>query len=379
MRNTNNAKPAGERVFDDDYRKKSDKNQMYLAAAEYFCQGKQPEQILDLIRKEFPELARSANRETPKRWIQQAINHGWLEVDAPFETKMERALADAYQWMPSRIRVVESRPIEHVAAAAAKHLLELVRNLRSFGRRDSVHIGVAGGRLMQLMARIFATSLEEDSMENPETITIHAMVAGFDNKDYWADPNSFMAYFDPDKVSVDVRFVRIAGPGIVETDLRGNLREYREIAEAYEAARKLDIIVSGGGDWEDDHSTSQHYIRRAHADDVKAWSCENAVGDFLWQPISEEGPIDLDVKNKFKFRPHTLVDLKQLPDYISDGTRVMLALGPCGECGKPKGKLLDTMMSADMRLMTDVVTSSPTARYALQRSQAQDGVLPKKG
>ena len=353
-------------VSDEGYCRRSEKLQMWAAAGQLFCDGNKPEQILAAIQREFPELSRKANRETPMRWVQKAIDNGWIKFHPPWESKMEAALAESFEWKRQGIRVVESRSFAHVSMAGATHLMELVQGLKNYARREKVRIGIAGGRQVHQLCRSFAGMLEETPGEElPEQIVIHAMVAAFGDRDYRADPNSFMGYFDPNKIAPEIRFVRIAGPGIVETNLRKGLRKYREIDQAYKAAEKLDIIVSGGGDWQDDHSTSAHYLRAAHADDVTALKQERAVGDLLWQPISENGPIDLDVKGKFKFRPNTLVDLKELPYRISNGARVLLALGPCGECGKPKGNLLRAIMNLPEQLVTDIVTDSPTARDAL--------------
>ncbi len=144
------------------------------------------------------------------------------------------------------------------------------------------------------------------------------------------------------------------------------MRKFREIDEVYRAAEDLNIIISSGGDWEDEHSTAQRYLKEIDESDVQALNDYPAVGDLLWQPLSDDGPIDMD-NGDFTFRPNTLVDLQDLSKAINDrGVRVLLALGPCGKCGKPKGKLLNTIMRLKPKLVTDIVTNSPTVYNALK-------------
>ena len=49
-----------------------------------------------------------------------------------------------------------------------------------------------------------------------------------------------------------------------------------------------------------------------------------------------------------------------------------MTLGPSGKCGRPKGKLLHTIMSLDDQYVTDIVTDSSTAYDALRYSQEAD-------
>jgi hypothetical protein len=192
------------------------------------------------------------------------------------------------------------------------------------------------------------------------------MVAAFSDDDFEADPNNFITYFLEEPLAVDISFIPIAAPGIVETKYRKDLRKFREIDEVYWAAEKLNVIVSSGGDWQDEHSTTQCYLKEVEKSDVDLLHDYPAIGDLLWQPLSEEGPIDMD-NGDFTYRPNTLVDLKDLPAAINQrGVRVLLALGPCGCCNKPKGKLLNTILSLHERLVTDIVTNSPTVYDALR-------------
>ncbi len=365
-------------ALDEHYVDETDHIQLISRACKYFCDGLRAVEMLRKLKAEFPELTKDAKRESPMQWVREGAQKGWLKYDPPHENVMQQALADAFNWDQNDIVVVQSKEFDHVALAGAERLLRMIRKTKKRRKTDEVHVGFAGGRQLQLVAKNLAELLKTWSDANPKTIVLHAMVAAFGEQDYGADPNTFMGYFDEKEIKVEIRFVQIFAPGIVETDLRQELRKAREINHAYEAAEKLDIIVSGGGDWEDEHSTSQHYLKKVDPQDVEALKAECAIGDLLWQPLAKDGPIDLDAKGKFKFRPNTVVDLKSLPDRIRNGTGVLLALGPCGACGKPKGKLLDTIMSLEEPYVTQIVTDSATAHDALQRSQGATIVAAKK-
>lgn len=373
-KNTNNRIKT---ALDEVYRDESEHMQLVSAACKHFCDGSKPTQIRRKLEEEFPSLTKDMKRETAMKWVREGAEKGWLKYNPPHGNVLQQEFGEAFGWDKNDIVVVHSNECEHLALASAERLLSLIRKTRSHRRTEEVHVGFAGGRQLQLVAKYLADLLTTWSPANPDTIVLHAIVAAFGEQDYRADPNSFMGYFARKEIEVEIRFVQIFAPGIVETHLRKGLREFREINHAYVAAEELDIIVSGGGDWEDEHSTSQHFLRKADPADVAALMDARAVCDLLWQPLSEDGPIDLDEPGRFKFRPNTVVDLKSLPERISNGTDVLLALGPCGACGKPKGKLLDTIMNLDEQYVTEIVTDAGTARDALQRWQAAAGPAAK--
>lgn len=340
----------------------SQKTELMSLVCHLLCQGKSVEAIVAAVNAKWPSLAGRLTREDPLTLVRAAGIQGLLRYHAPLEDQLSECIAKNYDWDPKCIRVVHSPVLEHVAFRAAERLLE---ELRRFGRKQTVHIGFAGGRLLRHVAKELAKLLRNPSRNNPGKIVFHAMVAAFSDDDFEADPNNFITYFIQEPLSVDIGFVAMAAPGIVETKLRGRLREFREINEVYEAANDLNIIVTSGGDWEDEHSTAQAYLKEVDEQDVQALNKVPAIGDVLWQPVSDSGPIDMD-SGAFTYRPNTLVNLQELPAAIdARGVKVLLALGPCGKCGKPKGKLLNAVLNFRPSLVTDIVTNSPNVYDAL--------------
>jgi DNA-binding transcriptional regulator LsrR (DeoR family) len=242
-------------------------------------------------------------------------------------------------------------------------------------QQEEIHIGFAGGRTLRKVAKRFAELLQEPSPSNPQRIVIHAMVAAFNEDDFEADPNNFVTYFEQDRTPVRVGLIRMPAPGIVETKLWQTLREFEAIRQVYADAAKLHIIVSSGGTWDDEHSTLATYMRQIERHDVEQLKMMGVVGDLLWQPLSQEGPIDI-VPERFRFRANTLMELRDMPGFISRGGRVLLVLGACGECEQPKGTLLDVILGTEPTLVTDLVTDSPTVNNLLNL-QRQANRKPK--
>lgn len=364
-----------EDLFDQCNIRERERKELISVVCKLHCEGHSGKEITEAIRERWPALASLMTREDPHKIIRAAASDGLLFYQPPFANDMVNILAGEYQWNADRMSVVLSPVLEHVARETAKRLVDMIFGFESFGRQDTVHIGFAGGRLLRCVAQELAKLLRKPVDGQPKKIVFHAMVAAFSDDDFEADPNNFITYFIQEPLAVDIGFVPMAAPGIVESRLRPNLREFREIKEVFHAASKLDIIVSSAGDWMDEHSTAQAYLKEVEESDVDQLNAIPAIGDLLWQPISEQGPIDMD-NGDFTFRPNTLLDLDDLPAAIGDRkVRVLLALGPCGKCGKPKGKLLDSILNFVPALVTDVVTNSPTVYDALniarRRKQTQ--------
>lgn len=311
------------------------------------------------------------NRESAARIVRKAIQLRLYRFSPPHNIAVAKELADNYNWGASSITVAPTTGIGDVARVAAENLLLQVKHFASYGKLDTVHIGFAGGRLLRLVAENLAQLLQVDSEGNPKEIVFHAMVAAFSDSDYESDPNNFISYFVNQPSSVKFKFLPIVAPGIVETQHRDFLlNNFKQIKEVFDAAKDLNIIVSSGGDWEDAHSTTHRYLAAVGGDDVEKLKRYRAIGDMLWQPLAADGPIDMD-NGDFTYRPNTLVDLKDLPGMISNNVRVLLVLGPCGQCGQPKGSVLDAILGMEQRLVTDVVTHSPAARQALAIQKAK--------
>ena len=134
--------------------------------------------------------------------------------------------------------------------------------------------------------------------------------------------------------------------------------EIKEISDAYKAASELDIIVTSGADWSDEHSSLFRCMARSPST-LETLRGEGTMGDMLWRPLGERAPITTATE----VRALTLVELNDLPDFIQRGKNVLLMLGPCGRCDCHKGRIFRTILAQEQHLVTHVVVDSRTAGY----------------
>jgi DNA-binding transcriptional regulator LsrR (DeoR family) len=346
-----------------------ERTELLSKVCQLFCHGKTANEIAQTLRAD-PKYGSSFKREHAWRLVRYAAQRGWLRFTAPLEDELADVLSQRYKWQRNRVTIVSSAVLDHVADRAAERLLELVRDYREMRQQEEIHIGFAGGRTLRKVAQKFAELLQRPAANNPQRIVIHAMVAAFNEDDFEADPNNFVSYFEQDVTAVQIALIRMPAPGIVETKLWKSLREFEAIRQVYSDAAKIHIVVSSGGTWEDEHSTLATYMREVERKDVDQLKQLGVIGDLLWQPLSKEGPIEI-LPDRFQFRANTLMQLRELPEFIGRGGRVLLVLGACGKCEQPKGDLLDVILHADPALVTDIVTDSPTVNDLLKtRRQA---------
>jgi DNA-binding transcriptional regulator LsrR (DeoR family) len=266
-------------------------------------------------------------------------------------------IENKYRWLKNA-QVVHTAGIRVVAQRGAEVLLNLVsRYVQRSRPRKTVRVGFAGGRSVGLLAREFATLLCREKIDLPDTIVLQSLVAGFDPTDPATDPNTFFSFFmDESSIRVKTEFIALHAPPMVHPHDIESLRHLPEIHDAYEAARQVDIIVTSGAEWKDEHSL----LRRSMARERDVYHELNdlgCVGDILWRPIGTEGPISEETA----IRAMTLIELDALPALIKRGTKVILMLGPCGKCRRPKGHLLKTIMDYEQQLVTHLVTDTRTA------------------
>ena len=88
--------------------------------------------------------------------------------------------------------------------------------------------------------------------------------------------------------------------------------------------------------------------------------------DLLWRPVGKHGPIETGTG----IRAMTIVEPAQLPELIKGGLSVLLALGPCRRCFKPRSEILRAIIGQPERLISHLVTDSRTVADLLRTSAA---------
>ncbi len=293
-------------------------------------------------------------REKPYEYLRRAAARGWIRFVPPQEHSLEQHVRSAYPWLHDAI-VVKTARIEDVAYRGAKMLLEL---LQQHYLDEEVHIGFSGGYALRTLAQRFGELLREPAGNLPREIVFHALVAGFDVEDPTTDPNAFFSYFVKDPaMPVETRFVALHAPAILEADLLPRLRLQAGIAEAYDRAREINIVVTSTSCWNDEHSMLRHYMKVAKESAHKLTEA-GCVGDMLWQPIGIDGPMEMNTV----VRAVTIKELRDLSGFVAEGNYVLLLAGPCARCHTPKTEVVKAILDQDQRLVTHLVVDSLCAR-----------------
>ncbi|MCP3905059.1 MAG: hypothetical protein GY715_15655 [Planctomycetes bacterium] len=326
----------------------------------YLNKGVTPPEIARKIKQ---DMGIELHREEPYRYIAYAARHGWIQFNAPPDHALRVGLEQAHPWLQG-VQVAHTASLVDVARKTAGALIDLLRARASAPHNQTeVHVGFAGGHAMRTVAQQLAMMLREPAAGMPETVTFHALVSGFDVHEPTTDPNAFFTYlYDDPAIPMKTRFVGLYAPPIVKPAQIRDLKAVTQIEQSFKLAKDLDIIVTSGASWENPCSDSMLRDYMSHCpDSMKVLEKAGCVGDILWRPISEQGPITKSTK----IRAMTLIELTDLVDHIAQHKAVLFMLGPCRACNQSRTELLRTILALKDRLITHLVTDSRTAAGAL--------------
>jgi DNA-binding transcriptional regulator LsrR (DeoR family) len=330
------------------------------AACELFIQGKSAGQMYKILNEKYGKFWR-INRETPYKLLTKAGEKGFLHYAPPPDLLFERRISNHFMWL-NRVNVVKTIVPLDVARETAQMLESLVQEQHARNEeRNEVHIGFAAGLSMREVARFFAQRLTYPRPNMPEKIVFHAMLSGYDPGDPTTDPNNFFTfYINPPTLQFKTEFVGFRAPAIVKTESIPAYTDLNEINNAFKRANDLDIIVTSGADWNDPHSSLRKSMERSSST-METLKDAGIVCDMLWRPLGPKAPITTATK----FRALTVVELDDLPTFISKGKHVLLMLGPCSQCDRHKGPVLQTILGQTQHLVTHVVADSRSAGYVV--------------
>ncbi len=347
-----------------------DSEEKISLVCKYFCKGKK---VADIPKILLDVHGVDMNREKPYKLLAKAASKNRLKYVAPLRVELAHGLRDKHGWLTG-VEVVHSVVFDDVAYHASREIIRLLRWYKQGPRKmNEVHIGFAGGPSMRILARHLSEMLCRPEDGLPETIHLHALVAGFNPLDPTTDPNAFFTYFiRRPGLPMNIKFMGLHAPALVGSRDFSKLRDMVGIREAFEARHQIDIFITSGAQWEDEHSLfktcmaveSEAENGSGGVDDpgtIDILEKAGCVGDILWRPLGPKRPIEIHTEN----RAMTLVELGELPGVISRGCQVMLILGACGGCDQPKGKLLRAVLDQEEHLITHVIADSRTIMQAL--------------
>jgi hypothetical protein len=356
--------------------------------SELFTKGHTTAEIKDAVHNRFAAYRELLTNETVWSLLRYAAEQGLISHKPRPDIALEQRLVQDYAWLDGRASVVQTATTDVLARTAAKKLLELIQNVRRMKNAREVHVGFAGGMTLRSVARELAELLDAPQDDLPEMLVFHSMVASFKDDDFFADPNSFSTYFLATS-RVKVRLVRLALPGLIEEEHYQAIQEIPSIRNMFDRRGELDIVVTSGSLWNDKRGTLREYIRaaveqadkrgRAGSNDARdAFENAHVVGDLLWQPINEEGPVDIVLP----YRITTLMKLVELPEFIDGGGSVLLVMGCSGVSGAPKSPLLRAILNlrekAHQNWVTNVVSDSPTVEGMYAPRPTRTSAAPEK-
>jgi DNA-binding transcriptional regulator LsrR (DeoR family) len=326
----------------------------------FFCKGLRTNKDIATRANEAIEKlglpCRKIGRKEVSSILHRCALQGMIRFCPPDARNVQARMKEAF---PELLDVSVHYVLESadLSVPAAQMLVRLIRQRR----KSEVHIGFAGGYTMCNVARALGMLLRQDTGALPETtLVFHSLGGAFDVEQPTTDPNAFFAYLTRD-AGLDVKETRFWGlraPATVRSEHLPELREWRGIKEAVNAVGALDIVVTSASCWHDKHNMLRKYLAE-FKEPVAVLDQEGCVGDLLWRPLSEAGPIEADTV----VRPMTLLELKDLPAMIGGNKKVqvLLVLGPCGGCRAPKTVVLSAILKMRPLLITHLVVDSRSA------------------
>ncbi len=327
----------------------------------FFRQGQSTRAIADGINQDEKNgwrLAEPLTRESVYPLLREAQRRGFFALLPRLDGALRDAVARKYALPAQRLNVVPVRrngALEIVAERAADLIFELVREVAR--TKERVHIGLGAGGTMTQVAQKLANRLRSET--HLPKLALHALSSGFKVDRPETAPVSFFSCFHD--VAPDLKCFGLFAPAMVATvDYEREIGR-RGVAASFEKADEIDIVVTALAWQQDPDGELRHYIEDPR--ELKQMQDQGWVGDVLYRPFSEQGPLrhEASVKAVSLFELDELVECAQ-----RKGKHVVLVAAPCAYCGKRKGPaLLPLLMRPELRVWSEIVMDIPTAEYVL--------------
>jgi hypothetical protein len=321
----------------------------------------------DLARWLTEEEGRPTTREGIFPLLRKGVREGYLRLSPPVDPGLARKISLRYPRAPGDIRVVNVQErgendecvSDGLARASAECILEQIVALGKLKPKGGrVHMALGAGDTTRRVAERLALLLEREHDLPP--LTLHALSSGFAARQPQSAPLAFFSYFS--RVQPDVEYVGLfSQPMVVWSEYR-EFKKSVVVHEAFQEARKIDIVVTSLAQADDEHGMLSEFLRM-YRGEASALREAGHVGDIQWQPYSKERPLSVDTG----VRAVTLFDLPGLVRLASrHDKRVILVAGPCHGCGRTKDKALRPILTQpSLRACTHLVTDTRTARAVL--------------
>ena len=317
-----------------------------------------------------PDAEYEFTREQIYPVLREAFLRGFLQYSPPIEEEMKRWLANWTDRPNDCFRVINaldpSTARDHVCAAAAELLIDLIRDRQSIAADGCVHVGIPAGYTSMLICRHLAARLRAAS-DVPDLV-FHSLTTGWKVDRPQEDPTALCGLFLD--LPVKVKWVGMFSEPVVRTGIRSDTAFRKAldkpgVTEPFRLRDDISIVVTSHGDAEGS------YLEEAVCElDPKAISQlqkQGWIGDVCFSPFSKNGPIEQGVS----VRAVTLFDISELTDLASrPGRSVVLVSAPkIGDSGSmPKSESLRPLLTErdTLRCWTHVVTDASTVREVMR-------------
>ena len=322
------------------------------------------------IRADLKEIGIGISNHDPFNYIiPMLIEKDWIHLSTPFDNSFVTEISTTFPSL-ERVAVTFTDYIDDLAYHAALVIRDILTATANGKDEDTVRVGFSGGnttrKIFQKLVPLLVKSESQYTFPKEKTLACHALVAGFDNAAPGTDPSSFFTYLDDCPTPFKKEFFLLHAPAFVPTKALDTVTNFPAVSAAKEAADQLDLIVTSAASFIDRHSQLRKYYEGHYPDDFKKLGEAGCIGDLLWLPFNEEGPMDL---SQYESRPVTLLELGDLPRRIRGHTKVIFAIGPCADpnnpCQQSKVPILEAILrlqNKNKKYITHLVTNQRTAR-----------------
>ena len=333
-----------------------------VLACDMFVNGYKNEAIRDAVNEELVRLGSSVSisREQVYELLTIGRKRRYFTLTPPERHALQTRVADRFHVDQGSVHVANSRAIDHLAATAAKLVVDLILELGK--RHENVHIGLGGGYTSRLVAYHLATQLR--AVPGLPTITLHALSTGYDADFHHTAPLTFFGFFEG--ITPKVEYVGLFAPPLVETDQYEEAINDAGVKKSFKARKKLHLVISSLGSASHVHGDFYNFMKQGkRGKDSGLNVLKNAgwVGDVLFRPYSATGPITDDTG----IRAVSLLELDELRDMArSRDKHVVIVAGPCTLCPKTRSDAVKPLFVApDLRLWSHFVMDMQTASELL--------------
>jgi DNA-binding transcriptional regulator LsrR (DeoR family) len=336
--------------------------EILLLACELFFQEKRPAQsISDAVEAELRRTHREfeMTREKVYELIREARRRGYFQLLPPQEASLRGRLVARYG---EGFHVVHMTELDHLAAAAAEVVAELIERLRREGREE-VHLGLGAGVTSMKVARHLALRLR--AADRLPALFFHALTSGFNATEPHTAPVSFFGFFDA--LPTETHYVGLFAPAFVRTRDWSGMLAGPGVRESFDRRGQIDIVLSALGSPSHGHGDFFRFMETGSKRGLETLLHAGWVGDVQYRPYSKRDPLltDAEVRAVTLFELRDLVEMAGRPE----DKHVVLVAGPCSVpgCGRTRTEaILPLLVEPSLKLWTSIVTDVTTAHELLE-------------